>query len=320
MHEKRPSSRNALLAAFFVTVSFLVLEFVFALLTNSLALLADAGHMLGDSSALGMAVWASFMAAKQADRKKSYGYGRAEVLVALINAIFLFAIAGYTFYRAVGRITAPEDVAGRGMLIVAVAGLAANIISGFILLKQARHNINIKAALFHVAGDALGSVGVLVAAMIILLTGWMLADPIVSMVICLLIVAGALRLFHESWHILMEGVPRGFSHDEAERLLCSIEDVVSVHDIHAWAITSGKYAATAHLVITDDGSASTVRQKAADLFKEKWKIHHVTLQVVPESDPSACPQAACCRIDELDDRDDEDGHHGHGHHGHGHHH
>ncbi|MFH1434963.1 MAG: cation diffusion facilitator family transporter [Pseudomonadota bacterium] len=314
MHEKRTSSRKALLAAFFVTVSFLVLEFVFAFITNSLALLADAGHMLGDSSALGMAVWASFMAEKHADMKKSYGYGRAEVLVALLNALLLFAIAGYTFYRAVGRIAAPEDVAGRGMLIVAVAGLAANIVSGTILLKQARHNINIRAALFHVAGDALGSVGVLVAALIILLTGWMIADPIVSMVICLLIVAGAVRLFLESWHILMEGVPGGFSQDEAQKLLCSIEDVVSVHDIHAWAITSGKYAATAHLVIKDDGSASRVRQQAAGLFKKKWNIHHVTLQVVPVSDPSACPRAACCRIDELDDRDVHGGHHGHGHH------
>jgi cobalt-zinc-cadmium efflux system protein len=290
--------------AFFITVTFLIVELVFAYLTNSLALLADAGHMLGDGAALGMALWASFASLKKPDDKKSYGYERREVLVAFINALFLLAIAGYTAFRAVGRLVTTEGVEGKGMLAVALAGLAANVISGAILLRGARHNINIRAALYHVAGDALGSVGVLAASLVILLTGWMAADPIASLLICGLIVFGALRLLRESWHILMEGVPKGFDPDRARRLLCDIDSVVSAHDIHAWTITSGKPAATAHMVISENGSAEEIRVKATRLFREKWGIHHVTLQIVKENEAFQCDQDVCCRIEPHDGHDD----------------
>jgi cobalt-zinc-cadmium efflux system protein len=298
MHEKRRFHRRSLLAAFVITACLLLAEFVVALLTNSLALLADAGHMLADTTALGMALWATSVASRGADDTKSYGYGRAEVLVAFLNAIFLFVVAVYTITRAVGRIREPEDVAGGGMLAVAVAGLAANVVSGLILLRGARENINIRAALFHVTGDALGSVGVLAAASVILLSGWMLVDPIVSLVICTLIIAGGVRLFLESWHILMEGVPRGFEQEEVRRLLCRVEGVVSVHDIHAWSITSGKYSATAHIVIRDEGSPNEVRLEAAKLFKERWGITHLTLQIVKQSERGQHACDECCLIDE----------------------
>jgi cobalt-zinc-cadmium efflux system protein len=298
MLEKRSSSKRLLLLVFVITLSFLVVEFVAAFITNSLALLADAGHMLADTTALGMALWASFIAGRQADDRKSYGYGRAEVLVAFMNAIFLFGIAGYTIYKAIGRIASPEEIAGRGMLIVAVAGFAANVLSGTVLLKGAKHNINVKAALFHVAGDALGSLGVLLAALIIISAGWLAADPIVSLCICVLIMVGAVRLFIESWHILMEGVPKGFDRQEAKRLLCSIDEVLSAHDIHAWAITSGKYSATAHLVIKDDSSPRKVRDKVSRLFKEKWKINHLTLQLEKQSESWICGERECCLASE----------------------
>jgi cobalt-zinc-cadmium efflux system protein len=297
MHEKRSSSRPPLLVAFFITSAFLIVELLFAYLTNSLALLADAGHMLGDGAALGMALWASFASLKKPDEKKSYGYARREVLVAFLNALFLLAVAGYTAVRAAGRLVVPESVEGKGMLAVALAGLAANVVSGAILLRGARHNINVRAALFHVAGDALGSVGVLAASLVILLTGWMAADPIASLVICALIVTGAVRLLRETWHILMEGVPKGFDADRARRLLGAIDSVISVHDIHAWIITSGKPAATAHLVIREDGSAEEVRIEATRLFREAWGIHHVTLQIVRENESFKCDEHECCRIE-----------------------
>jgi len=147
-----------------------------------------------------------------------------------------------------------------------------------------------------VAGDALGSVGVLGASLVILVTGWMAADPIASLLICVLIVAGALRLLRESWHILMEGVPKGFEAHQARRLLCGIDSVISVHDIHAWTITSGKPAATAHMVIREDGSAEEVRIEATRLFRETWGIHHVTLQIVKENETFKCDEDVCCKI------------------------
>jgi len=307
MHEKRQAGRPPLLVAFVITVTFLIVELIVAYLTNSLALLADAGHMIGDAAALGMALWASFASLKKPDEKKSYGYERREVLVAFLNAIFLLAIAAYTVMRAVGRLASIEDVEGEGMLVVALAGLAANVVSGVILLRGARHNINVRAALFHVVGDALGSVGVLAASLVILLTGWMAADPIASLIICVLIVAGAVRLLRESWHILMEGVPKGFDAERARGLLCGIDSVVSVHDIHAWTITSGKPAATAHMVIREDGSAEKVRIEATRIFRENWKIGHVTLQIVKENETFRCDQDVCCRIDSPHSHEEEGG-------------
>jgi len=296
MHEKRSSSSRPLLLAFLITLSLLAVEFVAAILSNSLALLADAGHMAADSTALGMALWASLSSARAADGRKSYGYGRREVLVALINAVFLFAVAGYTVLKAAGRIAAPEPVAGVGMLAVAVAGLLANVASGLILLRSARRSINVRAALFHVVGDGLGSVGVLAAALVIVLTGWTMADPIVSLVICGLIVMGAMRLFFESWHILMEGTPRGFDRGEARRLIGAIPGVVSTHDIHAWSITSGKLAATAHIIIEEKASPEQVRLEAVRLFREKWAIRHVTLQIVKADERFSCTEEVCCSM------------------------
>ncbi len=295
MHGKRRGHFRTLTAAFIITAGVLVAEFIVALLTGSLALLADVGHMLADTAALGMALWAAAASSRKADASKSYGYGRAEVLVALLNAISLFFVAGYTSIEALGRIRHPPQVTGGGMLVMAIAGLAANAICAAILFHGARNNINARGAFFHVISDALVSIGVITAALIIVLTGWMLIDPIVSLAICMLIVAGGIRLFIESWHILMEGVPQGFDREKVKHSLCRIDGVVSVHDIHAWSISNDKPSATAHLVIKDDSSPQEVRKEAVRIFREIWGIKHVTLQIVRQSEndiyTDECPLA-----------------------------
>jgi len=290
------SPRRPLLGAFVITATFLVVELVVALLVNSLALLADAGHMLGDAAALAMALAASFLSSKKGDRARSYGYGRVEVLVAFLNALLLLAIAGVTVWQAVARVRSPEPVLAGGMLAAAGAGLAANVACALILMGQARRNINVRAAFLHVAGDALGSIGVLAAAALILLGGWTIADPVASLFISGLIIVGGARLLLQSWHILMEGAPPGFSEEGARRALSAIDGVVSTHDIHVWSITSGTAAATAHLVVRSGVDAARVRREAALVFAREWRIEHTTIQVEGEEEAALCDHAECCAI------------------------
>jgi len=286
------ASRLAIGAAFGITLLILVAEVVGGILSGSLALLADAGHMIGDAGALGMALWAAHIARRPADEKKSFGYRRVEVLAAFINALLLFVVVAMILREIPERFLGGHEVQERPMMIVAAIGLVANLVSGAILLRASRHSINVRGALLHVLSDSLGSVAVLAAGGIIWATGWRWADPAASLVIAALITIGAVRLLRETWHILMEGCPRGVDGMRLRAGLEDIEGVRSVHSVHIWSITPGIHALTAHLVTGPDVDGSRILTDVRALLPEEMNMEHVTVQI----EQGCCEDPADCML------------------------
>jgi cobalt-zinc-cadmium efflux system protein len=274
----RQASQKALGAVLAITVSFLVAEVVGGILTNSLALLADAGHMLSDVGALSMSMFAIWIAMRPATAKRTYGFHRVEILAALANGLTLVAIALVIFWQAAQRVQDPPDVHSLPMLAVAAAGLGANVASGSILFRHRRGNLNVRGAFLHVAGDALGSVGAISAGLIMLTTGWFLADPIISVFIAALILLSSWRLLRESLGVLLEAAPRHVDVRQLEGALKAVPGVEGIHDLHVWTVTSGFVALSCHCEV--DGQRDT-HQVLADLFSlihERYGIRHVTIQ------------------------------------------
>jgi cobalt-zinc-cadmium efflux system protein len=274
----RQASQKALGAVLTITFSFLVAEVVGGILTNSLALLADAGHMLSDVGALSMSMFAIWIAMRPATAKRTYGFHRVEILAALANGLTLVAIALVIFWQAAQRVQDPPDVHSLPMLAVAAAGLGANVASGSILFRHRRGNLNVRGAFLHVAGDALGSVGAISAGLIMLTTGWFLADPIISVFIAALILLSSWRLLRESLGVLLEAAPRHVDVRQLEGALKAVPGVEGIHDLHVWTVTSGFVALSCHCEV--DGQRDT-HQVLADLFSlihERYGIRHVTIQ------------------------------------------
>jgi cobalt-zinc-cadmium efflux system protein len=275
-HEHGPALRTAAL----LTMAFAALEAAGGWWTGSLALLSDAGHMLTDGAALALAAGAAWIARRPPSERHSYGLGRAEIIAALVNALAMVSIAGAIAYEAIGRWQAPTPIKGGAAALIAFAGLALNLV---ILqrLGPHRHDLNTRAAMLHVLGDALGSAAALAAALIIALTGWLRADVIASLLICLLTAYAAVRLTRESLHALMEGVPRGLSVEAIGREMARVEGVLSVHDLHVWTLSGSRTALSAHVVVASlkhwDHTLSALQRR----LHEKFGIDHVTLQ--PES-------------------------------------
>ena len=234
-----------------LTGMFMVVEAVGGWIAGSLALLADAGHMLTDVGALGLSLLTAWIAQRPADHSKTYGYLRWEILAALVNGAALFGIAGWVVVEAVQRIQHPEPVRAGLFLAVAAAGLVVNLVSLAALHGGREGSLNTRGAYLHVLGDALGSVGALTAAGIIALTGWTVADPLVSVLLSLLILAGAWRLIRESTDILLESVPRHVSLAEVQARLLAVPGVSAVHDLHVWTVTSGMVAMSGHAVVPE---------------------------------------------------------------------
>ncbi len=232
-----------------LTVGFTVVEVVAGFLTGSLAVLADAGHMLSDTFAIALALVALTLAARPSTPRRSFGFQRAEILAAFVNGLTLVLVSGWIVWEAVHRFRDPPEILGGWMLAVALCGLAVNGISAVILVRSERESLNIEAALRHVVADLLGSGGVLVAAVIILLTGWTVVDPIVSIGIAFLIVASAWGVLRDSTAILMEETPPDIDADAVARAIVSVPGVTSVHDLHVWRITSGFDALAAHVLV-----------------------------------------------------------------------
>ncbi|MBW2263211.1 MAG: cation transporter [Deltaproteobacteria bacterium] len=301
----RGAGRLALGGAFVITAAFLVVEVVGGYISGSLALLADAGHMLGDAAALGMSLWASSLALRPPDKEKSFGYRRAEVLAAFINALALLLIAGMILREIPERFDPEHEILTTPMMIVAALGLVANLVSGAILLRAARHSINARGAFLHVLADSLGSVAVLMAGAIIMLTGWTLADPVASLVIAALITWGAIRLLRETWHILMEGTPPGVDRESIKQAFMKLDGVLGVHSIHVWSITPGSHALTAHLVTRDGEDPDAVLRAARGILPEGLNVEHVTVQIEPCNGVEIpnCPLGcgARCQFDEEED-------------------
>ena len=275
----RVESRRALATALALTASYTVVEVVGGVLAGSLALLADAVHMLSDNIALAVALGAAWLAAKPASSERTFGYRRAEVLAALANGVMLVALAIWIFVEAVMRLRDPGDPLGGWMLAIALVGMAVNVGAGFILSRARRHSLNVEAAFRHVFADLLGSVGVAVAAVVILATGWVEADPLVSMLIGVLILASAWSILRDSTEILLESAPRGIDADALGRRLASTPGVVEVHDLHVWTITSGFPALSAHVLVRPGDDCHGRRRELETLLHDEFGIDHTTLQV-----------------------------------------
>ena len=282
-HRRPESGRHgpALRVVLTITAVFMVVELVGGLAANSLALLADAGHMLTDVAALCLALFAAWFSRQPAAPEKTYGYVRIEILAALVNGAALPVVAGLILWDAVGRIAQPEPVEPRILIGVAVGGLVVNVIGARVLHAGHRHSLNVRGAYLHVLGDLLGSVGAILAGVIILLTGWTSADPIISVGIALLILVGAWRLLRDSVDVLLEATPRHIALSEVTDGIASVAGVESVHDLHVWTLTSGLVAMSGHAVVPDAAQAQDVLE-AVQCRMAALGIHHVTLQVERE--------------------------------------
>jgi cobalt-zinc-cadmium efflux system protein len=278
-HHSHDVGRRRLALVLAVTAGFMVVEFVGGLLANSLALLADAGHMLGDVGALGLSLFALWFARRPATAEKSYGYHRIEILAALANGLTLSVVSIVIFAQAWSRLRSPEPVEGALMLGVATVGLFVNLFAAAALHGTKGHNLNIRGAYLHVLGDLLGSAGAILAAVVILATGWTPADALISCAVGVLILVGSWRLVRESVDVLLEAVPRDIDLDAVRLAVLSVTGVDAVHDLHVWTLTSGFRAMSGHAVITDPRDHNDIIQAIHASMHEHFGISHVTVQV-----------------------------------------
>ncbi len=283
----RGADRRALTIVFVLTSAFVVAEVVGGLVTGSLALLADAGHMLSDSLSLGVALFAVWLAGKSATPNRSFGYKRAEILAALFNGATLVAISIWIFIEAYRRFFEPPEILGGWMLAVATLGLAVNVAGAMILWRSGGESLNLQGALRHVLADVLGSVGAIAAALIILTTGWRYADPVISVLIGLLVLGSSWRLVRDSINILLEGTPPGIDAGEVGRSMAGVPGVSEVHDLHVWTITSGYPALAAHVLVGRDEDCHARRRDLEEVLAREYGIEHTTLQVDHVGDHTA---------------------------------
>jgi cobalt-zinc-cadmium efflux system protein len=275
----RARTKRALALTLALTSAFMAAEVVGGILTGSLALLADAAHMLSDSLSLGLALFAMWLADRPAGPQRTFGFHRAEILAAFANGIALVLISVWIFYEAYTRLDDPPEVVGGWLLVVATLGLAVNL-AGFRLLHGSRgESLNVEAALRHVVADLLGSAGVLVAGAVIVVTGWDLADPLISILIGLLVLASAWGVLRDSLSILLESAPRGIDAREVRRRIAEAPGVEQVHDLHIWTITSGFPALSAHVLVAAGDDCHARRRDIERLLAAEFRIAHTTLQV-----------------------------------------
>jgi cobalt-zinc-cadmium efflux system protein len=272
------TASRRLLIALALTISFAGIEALAGLWSGSLALLGDAGHMVTDAVALALAALAAWIATHPPSPRHSYGLGRAEVVAALVNALFMLAIVIGIVVEAIERLRAPQPVAAGVVVLVASTGLAVNA-AVVLALRRGAKTLNMRAAVLHVMGDMLGSIAALIAGAVIYFTGWTAIDPILSLFICLLILLSSLALIRDALHVIMEGVPAHLDLHEVGRAMASADTrVKSVHDLHIWTLSSGMIALSAHVMIDDIGQWQEILQRLSRLLRERFGIEHVTVQ------------------------------------------
>lgn len=280
------ANKKALLIGFIITCSFMLIEAIGGLLTHSLALLSDAGHMLSDALSLGIAVLAFSFAEKVANYEKTFGYRRLEILAALINGISLIVIAIVIYIEAYERFRVPAEIASSGMLLIATLGLIVNLTVAWILHRgNTEDNLNVRAAFLHVLGDLLGSVGAIIASLLIMFFGWTWADPLASVIVSTLVLISGIRVTNDSIHILMEGSPKNVDVEKVISTITNVPGVISIHDLHIWSITSGHHALSCHAVVDGDLSIQDAQNILNEIEHELYHvgIHHVTVQLEHES-------------------------------------
>jgi len=272
-------SRSVLVLTLVLTATTMVIEFVAGLWTGSLALLADAGHMLTDATALGLALIATWLAARPPTPAKTYGYYRAEILAALANALLLFAVAGSILVEAWHRARTPAPVLAVPMAAVAAVGLGVNLVAAWLLHRGARDSLTVRSAYLEVLSDALSSLAALVAAGVVLTTGWTGADPLASGVIVLLILPRTWQLLRQAVNVLLEGTPAHLSLAEIERAMTRVAGVRRVHDLHVWTLTSGREAMSAHVVVDDVRESERLLASLHAVLHATFGIDHTTIQL-----------------------------------------
>ncbi|WCK55306.1 cation diffusion facilitator family transporter [Aneurinibacillus sp. Ricciae_BoGa-3] len=297
-HHGHNANKKSLLLSFLLITAFMIVEFIGGFFTNSLALISDAGHMLSDSISLFLSYMAVWIAAKPATHTKTYGYKRLEILAALFNGVALGIISIFIYWEAFHRLFAPAEVSSGSMMLIATLGFVINILVAFILMRgDTKANLNMRSALLHVFGDLLGSLGAIVAGLLIWLFGWNIADPIASVIVATLVLISGWRVTRDSINVLMEGVPEGTNIDDMRNALLSIEGIEEVHDLHVWTVTSGFPSLSCHVVVKDLYDFGQILRQSNCMFKEKFNITHTTIQI---EDGKIC---------EEDDICDEKGHH-----------
>ncbi len=280
-----------------IVVVVMIAEIIGGIVSHSLALISDAGHMMVDALALGLSLFAANLAKRPSTLTRTFGYHRVEIMAALANGSILVLVAAFIFFESYQRFREPSDVQTPVMLLIAIIGLIANITGVILLRKGSRFSLNIRGAFWHVLGDTISSVGVITAAIVIMITGWIYADPVVAIIIGIIILWGAVRLVRESVDILMESVPKHINTEDVVNSIQEIPGVQEIHDVHIWTITSGIVALSAHLIIQDQmvSHSTEVREQVNRLLEEKYNINHTTLQL--ECDRcEACPVGVICQI------------------------
>ncbi|MFA7659519.1 MAG: cation diffusion facilitator family transporter [Candidatus Gastranaerophilaceae bacterium] len=280
-HHHEYNNKKSLLIVLFITAIYMVAEFLGGYFTNSLALTADAGHMLGDVGALGLSFFALWLASKKAPVEKTYGYYRAEIFAAFINGITLVFIALAIIYEAYYRITIAQKIDAVTMTIIAIGGLLVNIAGACVLRKGSKENLNVKGAFLHILGDLLGSIGAITAG--ILVYGWhiYIADPIVSIIIAILVLYSSINITNSAVQILMESAPKHIDIQGVNDSICEVEGILNVHDLHVWSINSSSVSLSVHIV-AELSDYERILCEINRILKEKFNIHHSTIQIEPK--------------------------------------
>jgi len=274
--------RKRLLVALALTASYMLVEAITGILTNSLVLVADAGHMLTDVAGLSLALVAIWFAQRPATRTKTFGYYRAEILAALVNALLLFGVSGYIFFEAYQRLREPPDVPSIPLLAVASIGLAVNLVSARLLMSGAAQSVNVRGAFLEVVSDILGSIGAIAAGVIILTTGWRYADPLFAAGVGLFILPRTWHLLKVSLDVLLEGTPAHIEIGDVQQTMLGVPGAQSVHDLHVWTVTSGFIALSGHVQVSDDVDRDALLVRLRETLSNRFDIDHVTIQVENE--------------------------------------
>jgi cobalt-zinc-cadmium efflux system protein len=280
---ERHNETRRLKWALAISLLYFFAELIAGFMTNSLALLSDAGHMLSDVGALGLSLFAFRMARRPATHHSTYGFHRMEILAALFNGLALWLIVGMIFAAAYNRLSKPPEVESFWMIVVAVIGLLVNLVAAVILHGGHQHNLNLRGAFLHVISDAVGSVGAIAAGVVMLTTGWYLADPLISILIGVLVLFASWSLVRDSLSVLMQAVPKGIRLDEVRRTIEAVDGVSKVHDLHVWAVTSDIYTLSAHAVVESGGDFHVVLNGIEDTLKARFNIEHITIQLETEN-------------------------------------
>jgi cobalt-zinc-cadmium efflux system protein len=291
----RPADQRLLAIALGITVALLIAEVIGGILTGSLALIADGGHMASDAGALGLSLGAVWLATRPATKGRTYGFARAEIIAAFVNSLTLVLIAGFVFWQAAGRFSDPPEVESLPMLGVAAAGLVVNLIAMSLLNKRRQHSLNVRSAFLHVLGDTLGSVGVIVAGVIMLATNEYIVDPIVSVIIGVLILISSFRIITETTQVLLEATPPGIRTSDVQEKLMAVPGVRSIHDLHIWTVTSGFISLSAHVETGTERSHHDVLVDLRLALSRTFDINHATLQLETASLHEELE--SCCGVD-----------------------